>query len=263
MLSEQNKNMQTPPSELKQKDPQKRAKLIMLRQKIAPWEGHRSSTLKGYSLLPPLDSFLKENLQSGLHEIAGTDLDQEEAILPALFALALMRQREGDFAWISNRQNLYAPGLAAWGIDPGRGIFIATRSNQESLWAFEEVLRSGSVGAAIAELDKLSLTASRRLQLAAEKSGIAGLALRRWRLGGEAYQGQAQPIAALTRWRVHANPSHISARGISLNIDLWRQKGGHPFTWQVEFYRGKFHEIPSSLAQPFSHGSLAPQQRHA
>src|SRR5580700_9601925 len=50
------------------------------------------------------------------------------------------------------------------------------------------------------------MTASRRLQLAAEGSGTIGIALHRWRRQTEA-SDFGQPTAATTRWRVSALPS--------------------------------------------------------
>jgi protein ImuA len=50
------------------------------------------------------------------------------------------------------------------------------------------------------------MTASRRLQLAAEEGGTLGVALRRWRRPAEAADF-GQPTAARTRWRVSALPS--------------------------------------------------------
>jgi protein ImuA len=50
------------------------------------------------------------------------------------------------------------------------------------------------------------MTASRRLQLAAEGSGTLGIALRRWRRQTDATDF-GQPTAAATRWRVSVLPS--------------------------------------------------------
>jgi protein ImuA len=50
------------------------------------------------------------------------------------------------------------------------------------------------------------MTASRRLQLAAEGSGTIGLAIRRWRRPAEAADF-GQPTASITRWRVSALPA--------------------------------------------------------
>jgi protein ImuA len=47
--------------------------------------------------------------------------------------------------------------------------------------ALKEGLRHGGLGAVVAEVARLPMTALRRLQLAAEGSGTIVIALRRWR----------------------------------------------------------------------------------
>jgi protein ImuA len=56
-------------------------------------------------------------------------------------------------------------------------------------------LRHGALGAVVAEVARLSMTASRRLQLAAEGSGVIGIAIRRWRRQMDAADF-GQPTAA-------------------------------------------------------------------
>ncbi len=100
----------------------------------------------------------------------------------------------------------------------------------------EEALRCTGLGAVVAELSALDLTQSRRLQLAAEKSGIPALVIRR---GGRADQLRlmaAQPIAAGPRWRIGPAPSvgvaafpHPALPGPARwQIELWRCRGGRP-----------------------------------
>ena len=74
------------------------------------------------------------------------------------------------------------------------------------LACFEEGLRHGGLGAVVAEVARLSMTSSRRLQLAAESSRTIGIAVRRWRRQTEAADF-GQPTASVTRWRVSALPS--------------------------------------------------------
>ncbi|HEX2581826.1 MAG TPA: hypothetical protein VHL08_07620 [Dongiaceae bacterium] len=205
-----------------------------------------------------LEDGLRALRRPGLHDIAGEGLlDEEEAILPALFAFSLLAQWKISAAFISSRQNIHAPGLRALGIDPGTLLFVETRNRSDSLWACEEVLRLGGLGAALLEIGPLSLTESRRLQLAAEKSAMPALLLRCWRLGAEARQGASAACAAMTRWRVTPEPDG------SLSLDLWRNKNGPPQTWRAALHEGILHEISLPLAQPFSDRSMAPQQRRA
>jgi protein ImuA len=87
-----------------------------------------------------------------------------------------------------------------------RVIYVDTGDETSVLACFEEGLRHGGLGAVVAEVARLSITASRRHQLAAEGSGALGIAIRRWRRQTEATDF-GQPTAAATRWRVSALPS--------------------------------------------------------
>ena len=84
-------------------------------------------------------------------------------------------------------------------------------------------------GAAMLETHRLSLTASRRLQLAAESSGTVCLVLRRWKRGAAPQAG----TAALTRWVVGPRPS-TAPSGLprpSWRLELARCRGGTPRSW--------------------------------
>lgn len=75
----------------------------------------------------------------------------------------------------------YGPGLLLHGIDPSRLVLVHARDAKESLWSMEEALKCRALAAVIAEIRALEkaydLTASRRLVLAAQKSGTPGLLL--------------------------------------------------------------------------------------
>ena len=109
--------------------------------------------------------------------------------------------------WCLPRPDLYGPGLAAHGLDPGRVVLVRASRDAEILWAMEEGLRAPGIVAVVGEVGSLPMVASRRLQLAAERSGITAFLLRRWRDGGQAARERALPNAAVTRWRIAALPS--------------------------------------------------------
>jgi protein ImuA len=87
----------------------------------------------------------------------------------------------------------------------------------------------------LGEIETLDLTASRRLQLAAEAGGVTAFVLRRWRLVDRAARDAAQPIAAVTRWRIASLPAEGPA-GIDLRwrVELTRCRGGKPGSWIME-----------------------------
>ena len=199
--------------------------------------------------------------RAALHEVAGDGADREQAAAAAGFAaLWLARlQAAGPVLWIvraAGREavDLHAHGLAQHSLDPKRLILVAARRDDEALWAMEEGLKAKSLGAVLGEIEKLDLTASRRLQLAAESGGVTAFVLRRWRLLDRAARDAAQPIAAVTRWRVASLPIE---NGICWQVALTRCRGGRPNTWIMEKADGsdEFHAEPEQCA-PLS-GDLA------
>src|SRR6516162_5788196 len=128
---------------------------------------------------------------------------------------------------------------AAHGLDPARLVLVRAPRDAEILWAMEEGLRAPGIAAVVGEVGSLAAVASRRLQLAAERSGITVFLLRRWRNGGQAAHERALPNAAVTRWRIAALPSKSlpGEPGVGRprwRIELLRCRGGEPASWEVE-----------------------------
>jgi protein ImuA len=82
------------------------------------------------------------------------------------------------------------------------------------LAVMEEGLHHGGLAAVVGEVGRVTMTATRRLQLAAEVGGTMALMLKRWRKAGE--DPLALPSAAVTRWRLSPAPSErLSVPGIA------------------------------------------------
>ncbi|HEX6141897.1 MAG TPA: hypothetical protein VFZ01_04210 [Geminicoccaceae bacterium] len=186
-------------------------------------------------------------VRSGVHELCGP----EDATLGLGAALLGRFAAHGPVVWIRTQGDLYAPGLAGLGLAPERLIVVRTRARDARLWALEEVLRSSAVSAGMVEIDRLSLTQGRRLQLAAEAGGTAGLLLR-----PEA--ALAQPGAARTRWRVGPLERGAPAggrrgpAGRDLNppgwaLELVRCRSGGTGRWWIEWRDGGLHEVQDPL----------------
>src|SRR6516164_3968013 len=111
-----------------------------------------------------------------LHEILGAGGDEEDGALAAAFAAGILGRlaargssvRDGMVLWCLPRPDLYGPGLAAQGLDPGRLVLVRATRDAEILWAMEEGLRAPGITAVVGEVGSLAAVASRRLQLAAE-----------------------------------------------------------------------------------------------
>ena len=148
------------------------------------------------------------------------------------------RGKGGLVLWCLPRPDLYGSGLVAHGLDPGRLVLVRAPRDAEILWAMEEGLRTPGIVGVVGEVGSLPAAASRRLQLAAERSGITAFLLRRWRDGGQATRERALPNAAVTRWRVAALPRPLWGEpGVGRarwRIELLRCRGGEPACWEVE-----------------------------
>jgi protein ImuA len=95
------------------------------------------------------------------------------------------------------------------------------------------------------------MTASRRLQLAAEGSGAIGIAIRRWRRQTEAADF-GQPTASVTRWRVSALPATpLPVPGVGRarwQVELIRCRAGESADFEVEACDAKGRlALPSDL----------------
>jgi protein ImuA len=177
-----------------------------------------------------------------LHELAGIGPDVEHGAAAALFAAGVLARLSGPVLWVLERRDLFAPALAGAGLLPARVIYVEAGRPVAVLLAMEEGLRHPGIAGVVGEVSgRLSLTASRRLQLAAEASGALAVALRRSRRHDD--PALAEPSAAATRWRVGALPSapplphapDVPGLGRARwRLDLVRCRGGEPGTWLVE-----------------------------
>jgi len=79
---------------------------------------------------------------------------------------------------IDTARDFYPPAAWQYGIALDRLVVIRPTNEKEAFWATEQVLRCSGVAAVIASPAQLEEHLSRRLQLAAERSGCIGLLLR-------------------------------------------------------------------------------------
>jgi len=126
--------------------------------------------------------------------------------------------------WISEADarretgGLYAPGLAALGLDPGLIVEVSVRTEIDALWAFEAALSCRGVGVAVCELRQasLDLTATRRCALRARDKGVTGFLVRL----GNAW---AEPSAAELRFAVAPAPAgEIGGFAAGVGRMAWR-----------------------------------------
>lgn len=180
-----------------------------LRQQIAKLEG---GFAKKAECLPFGVAEIDGRLPGGglafgaLHEFAGGGAGTVDGAAAALMVAGIAARTKGKILWCLSRPDLFAPSISQAGLHPDRVIYVEADREEDVLASFEEGLGFGGLGAVVGEIVRLPMTASRRLQLAAEKSGTMGLALRRWRRQAEA-NDYGQPTASVTRWRISQLPS--------------------------------------------------------
>lgn len=172
-----------------------------------------------------------------LNEFVESGAAAEHAAAATLFAAAILARTRGMVLWCLRGRDLFAPALASVGLHPDRVIYVETRKDAEVLPAMEEGLRHGGLGGVVGEVGRLSLTASRRLLLAAEGTGVPAFLLRRWRNDAER-EAASDPTAVFTRWRIAAEPSRpppAPGLGRALwRVDLVRCRGAAPRSWLLE-----------------------------
>ncbi|MGF7156228.1 ImuA family protein [Novosphingobium gossypii] len=175
-----------------------------------------------------------------LHEAAALTCSLVDDAAATLF-LAGIAAREARAAaapvlWVSCRNDLYAPGLEQAGLASGDVIHAQPRDDAALLAVVEDALRDGTPAAVVAEASKVSMVATRRLQLAAAEADIPVLLLRRHR--GRDRDPLCDTSAAWTRWRISVAPSQrLGVAGVGRPrwlVELARQRGGEGFSLIVE-----------------------------
>jgi protein ImuA len=229
--------------------------LELLREKIRRIEAgnRRASAVLPFGLAE-IDARLPGGgLATGaLHEVAGGGNGAIHGAAAALFSAGIVARTKGQVLWCVARQDLFAPAIAQAGLAPGRVVYVEAGDEKSVLACFEEGLRHNGLGGVVAEVGRLSMTDSRRLQLAAETSGAIGIAIRRWRRQADAADF-GQPTAAATRWRVTVLPSApLLVPGIGRarwHVELIRCRAGESADFVVEACdaQGRLN-IPADLA---------------
>ena len=107
-----------------------------------------------------------------VHEFSEEGPRGHYAACASLFAAGILARLQGPVLWCLHSRDLFAPALARVGLHPDRIIFCETWKDAEILPAMEEGLRMRGLAGVVGELNRMSLTPSRRLQLAAETSGV-------------------------------------------------------------------------------------------
>ena len=186
-------------------------------EEIGSLAGDFAATSSGFEAL---DAHLPGNgwPRAGLVELMlGTaGIGELKLLAPALRRLSRAARW---IAWVNPPFIPYAPALAALDIDISRILLIHPRQHEEALWAMEQASKSGTCSAVLGWLDErhLTLTATRRLQLAAKQGGTLGCLFR---------PEAAANSASMAELRLKLEPGPRSALGVS----IVKRRGGWPIS---------------------------------
>jgi len=148
--------------------------------------------------------------------------------------------------WVQDRMailesgRVHPPGLPTQDL-----IHVEARDSKDALWAMEEGVRCSCLSAVVGEIwgdpRALDFTATRRLAVAAERSGTPCWLVR---LGGAANLSGAR-----MRWRIASAPSLANdldprAPGTpAWHAELFRARGSPPGRWDITHEAGAFHLV--------------------
>lgn len=231
--------------------PESVASLSKLRRRLARIEGVRQRDEAAWVATGcgAIDDWLGGGLVRGrLHEMMAAERSDAASVAGFAAMLALRAGEGGPLLWLrteaAERQcgKLHGTGLVELGLD-GAAVLLGIMPDDAALLkAANDAARCAGVGAVLVECwgdpRPLDLTATRRLMLAAEASGVMVLLLR--------MAAAESPSVAETRWAVRAAPSVPLADGTSsgapghpvFDIELLRRRAGPAgVTWRVEWNR--------------------------
>ena len=184
-------------------------------------------------------------------------------LTPTLSELFAAHPRDGGWAgfllaqldtakpllWVQERMailesgRVHPPGLPTQNL-----IHVEARDARDALWAMEEGVRCAGLSCVIGEIwadpRSLDFTATRRLAVASERSGVPCWLVR---LGG-----QANLSGARMRWRIASAPSLLNALDgrapgtPAWDAELFRARGMPPGRWSIVHDSDSFRLVAAS-----------------
>lgn len=200
-----------------------------------------------------------------LHDLYAESVADAAALNAFALGCAVQAARGRAIVWtiqamaLSEGGEPYGAGLHEMGVDPAQVLLVRVADAAALLAVGEEALASPAVGAVVlsawGEAKAFSLTASRRLAMAARTGG------------GTVFLARAAadpaPSAAETRWSIRSAPSEpmeADAPGrprVAATLTRRRGGGGHQ-TWIMEWDREGRSFVAPSFGAPSSIAPAAP-----
>ena len=236
--------------------------LSTIRERSAgDWSGRGSCAHGVFSSgHPSLDACLDGGFQRGqLHEILADDAEDNGSAAGFAAMLSLRALDDGKaILWLrtlaaTRKGGRFNPaGFAELGGDPARLLMAVAPDDTALLRSAVDALRCDGFGVVVIECwgspAMLDLTASRRLTLAADRSGVTAVMLR--------LDAREQPSTASTRWGVGSAPATPLEAGApghpTFALTLLRRRAGPAgMQWQAEWDRdGRTFRQPAAPARP-------------
>lgn len=226
--------------------------ITQLQKDILRWQGFKTppkGTTEVVGLGPVETAFPNGVFPTGaIHEFLSETPESAAACGGFIGGLlTTLMQNGGTCLWISVSRTLFPPALKAFGVEPDRIIFVDLRREKDVLWAMEEALKCAGLAAVIAEVREISLTASRRLQLAVEQSKVTGFILRN-------DPRKLSTTACIARWKITPLPSEPEddMPGVGFprwNVELLKVRNGNPGNWKMEWSAGRFNPIDDAVTE--------------
>jgi cell division inhibitor SulA/protein ImuA len=128
---------------------------------------------------------------------------------------------QGQWAALVNPPYIpYAPAFINAGIQLNKLLIINSSDDIETLWACEQILRSGLFGSVVAWVQRSSAQRQRRLQLAAETG-------RTWAVVYRPLHERREHSPVSTRICIHITDQHLT-------LDIIKSRAGNPQTVHIK-----------------------------
>ncbi len=215
--------------------------IAALRQELLRWQGYRplADACADPALGPLNDAFPNSVFATGaVHEFIAQrpeDMAATSGFITGL--LHSLLKKDNPSLWISANRNIYPLALASLGIPVHKIIFADMRREKDVLWTLEEALKCKPLNAVVAEVRQLDFTASRRLQLAVECSGVTAMIIRP--------QPRTLDSTSIARWQIQSIPglTEDDLPGVGFprwKVELLKVRNGKPGSWDITWRHDRF-----------------------
>ena len=225
----------------------KKELISKLRQDILQWQGFKSVDCVSDEAigLGEIEKTFPNRVfpRRAIHEFIAVLPEHSAASGGFISALLSLLMKDGAACvWISTSRKLFPVSLSLFNVDTERIIFMDVAKEKDVLWIMEEALNCEGLAAVVAEVKGLSVTESRRLQLAAEQTGVTGFILRK-----DVRKALTGMVTA--RWKIRPLPSEteVGMPGVGFprwSVELMKVRHGNPGSWTLEWGGDRFIEVP-------------------